>query len=104
MFKLGQQIAFSLAIAAAATGAARAADTPSADHEQVVTIKGNVAQAKWVDLNNGDTVKFTSNGIAYTLHLDKNAGGQGVDLASIAPQAGVQGVRVYVTADPVARN
>ena len=104
MFKMSQQIAFSLAIAAAATGVAQAADTPSADHEQVVTIKGNAPQAKWVDLNNGDVVKFTSNGIGYTLHLDKNAAGRGVDLATIAPQAGVQGVRVYVTADPVARN
>jgi plastocyanin len=104
MFKLSQKIAVSLAVAATFAASAQAADTPSADHDPVVTIKGNASQAKWVDLNRGDTVKFTSNGIGYTLHLDKNADGRGVDLATIAPQAGVEGVRVYVTADAVARN
>lgn len=101
--KLTLTLALGLA-AATTTMAARADDSPSMAPQRVV-VTGHVQQDKLINIDQGDSVKFTQNGIGYTLHIDKSAGAAGTDLSTVgAKDAQLEGVHVYVTQDAVARN
>jgi hypothetical protein len=95
-----------LAAAAFATGAAHAAsasgaddygmlDTGAAAHQgRTVTIGANT---RWVNVTNGDTVRFKVGGKAFTYTFDTYDNVNELNLAKIAPAGiAVPNVRVYV--------
>jgi hypothetical protein len=85
--------------AIAFSGAAYAADTPSMDHEEAQQNTDDVP-SNWISLRDGATVKFTQNGIGYTMHLYRSAKSKNFDLSQLGPQdAGLKGVRLVVTRD-----
>lgn len=58
---------------------------------------------KWVNVTNGETVRFTADGKSFTWHFDTFSEST-FDLSAIAPvDLHIQRVRVYVASDPVYR-
>jgi hypothetical protein len=63
------------------------------------------ADSKSVNVNNGDTVKFTENGQSFEWHFDTLKDRDNFDIAAIAPETmHLEGVHVYVEANPLYRN
>jgi hypothetical protein len=61
--------------------------------------------SKSINVNNGDTVKFTENGQSFEWHFDTLKDRDNFDIAAIAPKdMHLEGVRVYVEANPLYRN
>ncbi len=62
------------------------------------------ASTPWVNVNNGDTVEFQSNGASFTWHFDTLHDEAAFDLSKIAPAGSVDHkVTVYVAANPLYR-
>jgi plastocyanin len=94
-------------IAAAASIAAQAEDSPSMAPQQVVVSSkpATEPQTKWISIGRGDTVKFTQNGQSYTLRLDQDANSKAYDLSNAGPKdAALKGLHVSVTPDAVDSN
>lgn len=57
---------------------------------------------KYVNVNNGDTVDFISNGKSFTWHFDTFPGTTSLDLSQLgAKQLHADHVRVYIGANPL---
>ena len=62
------------------------------------------AKTPWVNVNNGDTVEFQSNGASFTWHFDTLHDETTFDLSKIAPAGSVDHkVTVYVAPNPLYR-
>jgi hypothetical protein len=62
------------------------------------------ANTPWVNVDNGDTVEFRSNGTSFTWHFDTLRNETAFDLSKIAPAGSVDHkVTVYVAANPLYR-
>jgi len=87
--------------AAGPTGTA--ADYGSAVADSAATEAIEVTQGtKYVNVNNGDTVHFVSNGKSFTWHFETFPSTTSIDLSAIAPKdLHVSGVRVYIGANPL---
>jgi hypothetical protein len=63
------------------------------------------ASTKWINVNNGDTVRFSVNGKDFTWHFDTYKNHSIVKLASIAPADTDTGaVKVFVAMNPLYMN
>lgn len=63
------------------------------------------ASTKWLNVNNGDTVRFSVDGKEFTWHFDTYKNHSIVKLATIAPaDAQVGGVKVFVAMNPLYMN
>jgi len=63
------------------------------------------SSTKWVNVNNGDTVRFTVNGKDFTWHFDTYKNHSIVKLADIAPADADAGpVKVFVAMNPLYMN
>ncbi|MES2346749.1 MAG: CzcE family metal-binding protein [Pseudomonadota bacterium] len=62
------------------------------------------ANTPWVNVDNGDTVEFQSNGTSFTWHFDTLHDETAFDLSKIAPAGSVDHkVTVYVASNPLYR-
>lgn len=103
-------LAFSGALLASHANAAYPSGT-KADYGQAVpantvdyTVKVNDA-TKWVNVNNGDTVRFDVNGKAFAWHFDIYGNEKIVKLSEIAPSGTDTGaVKIYVGPNPLYMN
>lgn len=60
---------------------------------------------RWVNVSNGDTVRFTAGGKSFVWHFDTLQDAPTFALGAIAPRdIDVGAVRVYVAANPLYRN
>lgn len=60
---------------------------------------------RWVNVNNGDTVRFSAGGKSFVWHFDTLQDSPTFALGAIAPRdVDVGAVRVYVAANPLYRN
>jgi hypothetical protein len=111
MTKLTRTLALSiLALAAGAAGAAGATPRPAVtmDAGRVitsVTADRDVAvdaSTRWVNVTNGQTVRFDVGGQRFTFVFDAWPGTDSVPLSAIAPKGvTVPDVRVYIAANPL---
>jgi len=78
------------------------APAPAATADYAVKLAGS---SKWINVQDGDTVRFSANGKEFTWHFDTFEQFAIIRLADIAP-AGlpVGAVKVYVAANPLYRN
>lgn len=94
--------AAALTLAATIAGAneyGTAVAAANAERHVVIT-----ASTPWVNVNNGDTVEFQSNGSTFTWHFDTLRDEAAFDLSKIAPAGSVDHkVTVYVAANPLYR-
>lgn len=103
-------LAFSGALPASHANAAYPSGT-RADYGQTVpansadyTVKVNDA-TKWVNVNNGDTVRFDVNGKQFAWHFDIYGNDKIVKLSDIAPSGTATGaVKIYVSPNPLYMN
>ncbi|NGZ84186.1 CzcE family metal-binding protein [Duganella aceris] len=108
MFNIIRTAIVAAAIATTAGGAFAASNTKefgmaanadSADRHVVIQ-----PGAKWVNVNDGDTVEFNVEGKSFTWHFDTLHGESAFELSKIAPQGVDAGkVTVYVGANPLYR-
>ena len=110
MFELNHAaVVLSLGLAMSAAGAASMAGTPAqygshalsatADREIVID-----ASTKWLNVTNGETVQFTKNGKSFVWHFETLSDQASFQLSQIAPfDFNVEGLRVFVAADPTYR-
>lgn len=93
-------IASAVAVHAATAVYGQAATGAAADKQIALT-----SDTRWVNVSNGDTVRFTSGGQSFVWHFDTLQDAPTFSLAAIAP-AGIDvgAVRVYVAANPLYRN
>jgi len=107
MLNRSQKLFLSAVLGASAivcSGGAYAADTPSMDHEAAQQNADEV-QSNWVSIRDGATVKFTQNGIGYTMHIYQSAKSKNFELSQLGPEdAGLKGVRLVVTRDATDSN
>lgn len=108
MLKCSQKLFLSAAFGVAAiacSAGAYAADTPSMDHEAESRQTTDDVQSNWISIRDGANVKFTKDGIAYTMHIDESDNSKNFDLSQLGPQdAGLKGVHVVVTRDATDSN
>jgi|GEM_PF-330803 len=110
MFKLNRAaVMLSLVLAVSAAGAADMAETPaqygrhalSANAEREIVID---AGTKWVNVSNGETVRFTKDGKSFTWRFEVLGNESSFHLSQIAPaDFKVDGLRVFVAANPTYR-
>ncbi|MFS2004051.1 CzcE family metal-binding protein [Duganella sp. CT11-25] len=108
MFKAIRTAIIVAAIAGTASGAYAAVNTKefgmatsAANADRHVVIKPD---AKWVNVDNGDTVEFNVDGKSFTWHFDTLRGESAFELSKIAPEGVDAGkVIVYVGANPLYR-
>lgn len=109
MFNFIRTAVIAAAIASTASGAYAATvntkefgmATAAANADRHVVIK---ADTKWVNIDDGDTVKFDVNGNSFTWHFDTLRGESAFELSKIAPEGvDVGKVIVYVGANPLYR-
>ncbi|TFW29471.1 CzcE family metal-binding protein [Duganella callida] len=105
-------IAIAALSALALTGAAHAAPpsgtaadygvaVPAAAAQRAITIN---ADTKWVNVTDGETVRFDVNGQSFTWHFSTYPQISSFDLARIAPAGVTAGsVRVYIATNPLYR-
>jgi endonuclease YncB( thermonuclease family) len=75
--------------------------TPAGSADRHVVIKPG---AKWVNVDDGDTVEFNVEGKSFTWHFDTLHGESAFELSKIAPEGiDVSKVIVYVGANPLYR-
>lgn len=110
MFTLNRAaVVLSLGLAMSAAGATDVIGTPAqygrhalaatADREIVID-----AGTKWVNVTNGETVRFTKDGKSFTWHFQTVGDETSFQLSQIAPaDFKVEGLRVFVAADPTYR-
>lgn len=59
------------------------------------------ASTRWINVTDGQTVRFDTDGKSFTFNFATWPGGQQVDLSTIAPKdMVVPNVRVYIAANP----
>jgi len=106
-------VTFALVFAATVAGGAQAAgnNDVATRYGEAVPAIGSVrtialtSASKFVNVNNGDTVKFTENGQSFQWHFDTLRDRDNFDIAAIAPKdMHLEGVHVYVEANPLYRN
>ena len=89
------------ALAAGPAGTAADFGSGAVADATVETIQLN-RHTKYVNVNDGDTVKFVSNGKSFTWHFDTFQNKTVLDLSAIAPKAlALNGVHVYVGTNPL---
>ncbi|GJI91600.1 CzcE family metal-binding protein [Duganella hordei] len=93
-------LAASTAFAANGTAEYGSAVAPSNAQRHIVIN----ASTPWVNVDNGDTVEFQSNGTSFTWHFDTLRDETAFDLSKIAPAGSVDHkVTVYVASNPLYR-
>lgn len=110
MTSLTRSLILSLLSSAAIASTAASAATfrgVSEDYGQVVTTSAvnKVVQVdastRWVNVTDGQTVRFEIDGKSFTFNFATWPGGQQVDLATIAPKdMAVPNVRIYIAPNP----
>ena len=105
--KTSINIAIAAIFLASLTSVAQAADTHANRYGDAVA--GDAADrtialgatTKWVNVTDGETVRFSKDGRAFSWHFS-TLSNTSFDLAAIAPaNIEVKGVRVYVAPDPI---
>ena len=112
MFKLNRTavvLSLILAASAATAGAADVAGTPAqyGRHALTANAKREIvidANTKWVNVTNGETVRFTKDGKSFTWRFEVLGNETSFHLSQIAPaDFNVDGLRVFVAANPTYR-
>jgi hypothetical protein len=105
-FMLMLSLGFSSAILAPNTYAVGATGT-NADYGVAVSTNfadrqvGVTPATKWVNVTNGETVRFAASGKNFSWHFD-TFDQTSFDLSAIAPKdVNIKGVRIYVASNPV---
>jgi len=110
MLKLNHAaLMLSLALAMSSAGAADAPDAPAryGRHALVANAEREIvidASTKWINVTNGETVRFSKDGKSFTWRFDVLGDETSFHLSQIAPaDFNVEGVRVFVAANPTYR-
>lgn len=94
-------VLFSAGAAHAGVSAEYGAAAPAAAAERTVELAPG---AKWVNVANGETVRFTAGGKSFSWRFQTLQSEASFELSKIAPAgAGVDGVQVYVAPNPLYR-
>ena len=110
-FKRASALLLTIGVSSALFAGAAQAAAPSGTSADFGSAASTVAAERQIDLtaatksvnvNDGETVRFTANGKSFTWHFDTYANQGAFDLSKIAPaDVMVNGVHVYVAANPI---
>ena len=108
MNRLSRTLALSILALAAGTAGAMPRQHATLDAGRVImsdTADRDVtvdASTRWVNVTNGQTVRFTVNGAHFTFAFDAWPGTDSIPLPAIAPKGvNVPDVRVYIAPNPL---